>query len=167
MTHPAAVDPLHLLDDCDVRFLRRSGPGGQNRNKVETAVVLTHRPSGLTAEANERRSQAENRRQALARLRLVLAREIRCVRDRESGPSALWRGRLRDRRIAINPAHEDYPALLSEALDAIRAHDDDLRAAAAWLDCSPSQLLRLLRGDPPSFAALNAARRRRGWPVLH
>ena len=51
MSHPAAHDLERLLADCDVRFTRRSGPGGQNRNKVETAVVLTHRPTGLVAEA--------------------------------------------------------------------------------------------------------------------
>ena len=62
MIHPAALDPERLLAECDVRFTRRSGPGGQNRNKVETAVILTHRPTGITAEASDRhRDAAANR----------------------------------------------------------------------------------------------------------
>ena len=44
---------------------------------METAVILTHKPTGLTAEASERRTQGENRRQALFRLRLRLALEVR------------------------------------------------------------------------------------------
>ena len=52
--HPAALDPERLLAACDATRTRRSGPGGQNRNKVETAVILRHRPTGIQAEANER-----------------------------------------------------------------------------------------------------------------
>ena len=44
--HPAALDPDVLAGECEFRATRRSGPGGQNRNKVETAVILTHRPTG-------------------------------------------------------------------------------------------------------------------------
>ena len=75
--HPAAVDPDALAAECDFRTTRRSGPGGQNRNKVETAVILTHRPTGISAEAAEWRTQGENRRKALFRLRLKLAVELR------------------------------------------------------------------------------------------
>ena len=60
MPHPAALSPEELLHQCRARRTRRSGPGGQHRNKVETAGVLTHAPTGVQAEANERRSQAEN-----------------------------------------------------------------------------------------------------------
>ncbi|HYW80276.1 MAG TPA: peptide chain release factor-like protein, partial [Thermoguttaceae bacterium] len=75
--HPAALPADALFEQCDMRRLRRSGPGGQHRNKVETAVVLTHRPTGISAEANERRSQAQNRNVAIARLRMNLALGIR------------------------------------------------------------------------------------------
>ena len=57
--HPSGLDDARLLADCDQTFLRRSGPGGQNRNKVETAVVLRHRPTGLVAEANEAAEQVK------------------------------------------------------------------------------------------------------------
>jgi ribosome-associated protein len=47
---------------------RAPGPGGQRKNRKETAVRLTHPPSGITVVASERRSQAQNRQVAFARL---------------------------------------------------------------------------------------------------
>ncbi|MCA9240852.1 MAG: peptide chain release factor-like protein, partial [Planctomycetales bacterium] len=44
--HPSAVPLEELERDCKIERLRRSGPGGQHRNKVETAVVITHQPTG-------------------------------------------------------------------------------------------------------------------------
>ncbi len=63
--HPAALPPADLLKQTQELHTRRSGPGGQRRNKPQTAVVLLHKPTGISAEANERRSQAENRQVAL------------------------------------------------------------------------------------------------------
>lgn len=65
--HPACLPAAELLAAHDETRTRRSGPGGQHRNKVETAVVLLHQPTGIKAEASERRSKAENRRVALRR----------------------------------------------------------------------------------------------------
>ena len=70
MTHPALCKIEQLRDECEVRFQRRSGPGGQHRNKVETAVILIHAPTGVKAEANERRrsgGKPESRHSADAR----------------------------------------------------------------------------------------------------
>jgi protein subunit release factor B len=63
-----------------VETYRSSGPGGQRKNKVETAVRLKHLPSGITVTATEHRSQAENRKLAFERLR---ARLIRMNRPRK------------------------------------------------------------------------------------
>jgi hypothetical protein len=161
--HPAALEDDRLLAECDQRFLRRSGPGGQNRNKVETAVVLRHRPTGLTAEANERRSQSENRREALRRLRLAL---VLSVRRPAEAPSPLWRSRCQGGRIALNPDHEDVPAILAEALDALETRGLDPKAAAEALGCSPSQLVKLLKIEPRALAGLNRARAARGLRPL-
>ena len=57
--------------ELEESFIRSSGPGGQNVNKVSTCVVLRHRPSGLEVRCQRERSQALNR--FLAR-RMLLAR---------------------------------------------------------------------------------------------
>jgi len=63
--------PLHLLElkaQCDVETYRASGPGGQHRNKTESAVRMTHRPTGIVRVATEHRSQLRNRELALERI---------------------------------------------------------------------------------------------------
>lgn len=71
-----------LREECDVEFTRASGPGGQHRNRSETAVRLRHRPTGLVAQASERRSQYQNLRAALERLEEMLAARLRVRRPR-------------------------------------------------------------------------------------
>ena len=56
-------------EDCAEKFVRSSGPGGQNVNKVSTCVQLTHLPTGLTVRCQSERNQALNR--FLARRRLA------------------------------------------------------------------------------------------------
>jgi hypothetical protein len=168
--HPATLEPDRLAADCEFRATRRSGPGGQNRNKVETAVVLTHRPTGVIAQASEWRTQGENRVVALHRLRLELALTIRCQAPRDGAgvitPSPLWRKRCRGGRIVVNPEHEDFPALLAEALDAIVECGDDPALAARTLGCSSTQLIKLLKDAPRSLSAINERRNQNGRHAL-
>jgi protein subunit release factor B len=62
-----------LLAECDEEFFVAGGPGGQHRNKTASGVRLLHRPTGVLVTATERRSQAQNRGEALGRLRERLA----------------------------------------------------------------------------------------------
>jgi len=60
----------HVFDTQDLRIesMRSSGPGGQHTNKTESSIRVTHLPTGLTAVAQEERSQNRNRSLALSRL---------------------------------------------------------------------------------------------------
>jgi peptide chain release factor 1 len=55
--------------DIHTRITRGQGPGGQNRNKRETCVVLNHRPTGIEVKAEVERTQEANRRVAMDTLR--------------------------------------------------------------------------------------------------
>jgi len=165
--HPAALPSEALLRDCEVTRTRRSGPGGQHRNKVETAIVLKHLPTQFQSEAAERRSQAENLQMALWRLRVKLAQEFRSPpEDRETSPSELWRSRLRAGRISVSSEHEDFPTLLAEAWDVLADFQFELPPAAAQLECSASQLLKLISQEPAGLTLLNRQRSQRGLRPL-
>jgi len=161
--HPAELSDEALLEECDVRRGRAGGPGGQRRNKVETAITIKHRPTGQEAAAAERRSQPENQRAALRRLRLQLARSVRRVRGL---PTERWSRRVADGKLSLNPDHRDFPALLAEALDHVEMHRGNVARAAAVLEVNTSQLVKLLRHDPKSLEQLNADRERRGQRKL-
>ena len=164
--HPAAVGEKILLKECDIQTTRRSGPGGQRRNKVETAVIITHRPTGVSAEASEKRSQSENRKTALFRLRVRLALKVRGQRKAAALPSPLWQSRCLHKRIAVNPSHADFPALLAEGLDTVFHCEWNLKSAAEHLGCTSSQLVSFLKKEPRAWELVNLHRVEHGLPRL-
>src|SRR6266700_1898344 len=80
--------------DLEEAFARSSGPGGQNVNKVATAVTLRHRPSGVSVTVQDSRSQAVNRK--LARERLLDA--IESVREERRAAKIAEREKARRRK---------------------------------------------------------------------
>lgn len=62
-----------LTKEAEISFYKSSGPGGQKKNKTETAVRLRHPPSGVIVIASEQRSQSQNRLLAFKRLQRKLA----------------------------------------------------------------------------------------------
>lgn len=71
--------------DLDVSFFRSSGPGGQNVNKVETAVRIVHRPTGLVVTSQAGRNQHANREQAMILLQTKLAEMEKDMQAAELG----------------------------------------------------------------------------------
>ncbi len=155
--HPTSLPIDALLDQCEVSRTRRSGPGGQHRNKVETAIVIVHKPTGVRAEASEQRSQARNQSVAISRLRLQLAIEVRSEAVREE-PSELWQSRCRGGRIQVSDQHDEFATLIAEALDVFVSNELDHKATAAVLECSVSQLTKLLARSTQVFQSVNQQR---------
>lgn len=93
---------------CTVEFTRGSGPGGQHRNKTETAVRLTHIPSGLVVVAADSRSQAQNRKNALRRLaeRLVqIERDEAAAKKRRERKATRPSASKRRKRLELKRQH--------------------------------------------------------------
>ena len=91
------TDRKSLERDCDLEFFIATGPGGQNRNKVETGVRLVHRPTGTMVTATERRSQHANREAAYERMAARLEALQRPVTPRHpTRPTAASRARRLD-----------------------------------------------------------------------
>lgn len=160
--HPAGLDDAALLAECELLHGRGRGPGGQHRHNNQTAVTLTHRASGVSAQAAERRSVEENKKVALRRLRLALAVEVRVGVPAGEIRSELWRARTAGGRISLSTRHRDFPTMLAEALDVLEASGFEPKRAAVRLGVSPTQLVRLVAEHPPALAMVNRVRKARG-----
>ena len=165
------ADFLRLADDdllrqCRVDFRRDSGPGGQKRNKVESACRITHEPTGVVANAADERSQHANKAIALKRLRRAIAHEVRrttpdvevAAADGIDGDLAGILPWTRAERVgAKNPARPRVEQLL---LDVVDAAEGALAVAAAHLGGTTGQLSKVLVKDDALFTATNRIRQR-------
>ncbi|MGE5596759.1 MAG: peptide chain release factor-like protein [Hyphomicrobiales bacterium] len=157
-----------LLAQCSVDTFRASGPGGQKRNKTESAVRLRHHPTGLVAQAFESRSQHQNRELALRRLRAAIAAGVRRPVDLAGyePPEELRRilplGQ-RDRVGGRNPAF--WPGVQA-LLDLMAALEYSISDTAAVLGISTGQLSRLITGEPEILRVVNARREANGLRAL-
>jgi peptide chain release factor 1 len=82
-TSAATVAVLPEVEDVDIDTMRAQGAGGQHVNKTESAIRVTHLPSGIVVFVQEERSQHKNKAKAMAYLRSKLYEAERSKRDAE------------------------------------------------------------------------------------
>lgn len=159
-----------LLAQCEQDRFRASGPGGQKRNKTDSAVRLRHRPTSLSAEAVESRSQHENRARALRRLRLEIALRARVVVDPEATqhPEELTEALRVGKGRAISMGRRDarYPATVAALFDRLEACGWEIGTAASGLGVSTSVLGRFLEAEPVVWRAVQQRRQAAGLSPL-
>lgn len=171
--HPAQKSLEKLGLEVKYEATRSTGPGGQHRNRVATAIRVTHLPTGMSAMGTERRSQLENKKMALYRLRhkLALHHRSELVDDDLCAPaayepSAAWLRRLKGRKVKVSVTHDDFPALLAEVLDRLRVDMDDIGDTATAFRVSNSQLIKFLASDQHALHELNERRKKSGQKPL-
>ena len=156
-----------LLGQCLVETYRASGPGGQHRNKTESAIRLTHRATGVGVTASERRSQHENRRRAVERLRRAIAAEVREPVAPEAIPAGLLREVLADPAWPrVSQKFDAYLPAAAQILDYVEACQGKVSDAAARLGVSTASLVKFLSLDEDLWTETSRLRRRFGEKPL-
>ena len=143
------LDDEALLKQCKEDRYKSGGPGGQRRNKVETALKLHHEPSGASVHANNSRYLQRNRLSAVRHLRERIAIESRAPFDLEAPniPSEFAEYIGPKRTLSINRKNVVYPLIVATALDALEAADGSYAKAAKALGVTTSQLVKFLKAD--------------------
>ena len=158
---PDIDDEAGLLAESEVDTLRASGPGGQKRNKTESAVRIRHKPSGIIVIANESRSQHENRAVALKRLQKALALKVRGPAP-EGLPEAISAGLDKARRLRIGQKDARYLPAIAIVLDVLAAHQGRVSDAAKQLGITTGSLSAFLTADDDLLVEANLIRTQHG-----
>ena len=174
--HPALLAIDVLAQQTQNRFQRRSGPGGQHRNKTSSGVFLQHDPTSIIAEATERRSQADNRAVAMSRLRYRLATQVRTCSILDQNQDSLipnddaieleLRGRYHGSRLKLNDNNIDKPAVLALLLNDLHAAGGQPSLVAQSWKASTTSIVQLIRSQPEAFALVNSVRKHHGRGAL-
>lgn len=148
-------DELMRLCRCDT--CRGTGPGGQKRNKTESAVRLTHEASGMSVTDDHSRSQHLNRHAALRKLRLEIALQIRVE------PQALDKAAY---QLVPGVNNALFPMWAAHVMDVLEAMNYHLAEAAAAMGLSTGRLGKELAQSPTLWQRVNQERAKRKLSTL-
>jgi hypothetical protein len=159
-----------LIAQCEVDRYRASGPGGQHRNKTESAVRLRHKLSFVTAIGEDSRSQAENKVHAVRRLRSAIALELRePVQLDGYTPSPRLAAFVAAGTAPLGAKTRltgEYWAAIGELLDLLVAGNLEIGTTAQRLGISTGALSKMLLHDDSVGRAVNDLRRAKNMRPL-
>ncbi|XP_062150603.1 uncharacterized protein LOC133859280 [Alnus glutinosa] len=164
-----------LMKQCQMDTFKSSGPGGQHRNKRESAVRLKHLPTGIIAQAAEDRSQHMNRESALARLRTLLALRVRNNVDLQAYEPPPELLRILPPKSTVRPSNSGpqighnnpkFRMGMQALLDLIFAVEGSVSEAAKFLGLSTGALSRLILSDDSLRMTVNELRASKGMKPL-
>ncbi|HLL25813.1 MAG TPA: peptide chain release factor-like protein [Kofleriaceae bacterium] len=159
-----------LVSQCDVDRYRASGPGGQHRNKTESAVRLRHKATGVSAIGEDSRSQSENRVHAVRRLRAAIALLVREPVELDGFvPSPRLQAFVAAGTAPLGAKTRltgGYWAAIAELLDLLVAGELEIATTAQRLGISTGALSKLLLHDEHVGRAVNDLRRSKGMRPL-
>jgi hypothetical protein len=154
-----------LFAQCEFDRYRASGPGGQKRNKTDSAVRLRHRPTGLLVTAADSRSQHDNRARALKRLRAALAYDLRQPTEGEATPTAILQA-MTTGKLAVKERDPNFLPAYAWALDVLSEQQGRLAETAERLGVSTGGLVRFLESSPDGWQAAMRIRSAAGQKPL-
>jgi len=146
-----------LIAECDVDTYRGPGPGGQKRNKTDSAVRLRHKPTGMIVVAGESRSQAENKTRAVKRLREALALRIR-HEVTDATPDTIKACIDKSGRLNVGRRDARYLPAAGAMLDLLAAHEGSVGDVAKGLGLTTGNVSKFLTGDEDVMTEANRIR---------
>jgi hypothetical protein len=173
--HPAILSEAEFDKRIEFRFQRRSGPGGQHRNKVSTGAFVIDVPTGVIAEATENRSQIRNRSEAMLRLRMTLAIAVRTLSpwDNASGADHVlaiamcpveteMRRRLMKSKLKFSQTNPDRAAAVALVLNDLHAAGGQPSLIADAWSSTTSRITQLLKSENAAWILANQIRGHHG-----
>lgn len=160
----AASDEV-LLRSSSEDFYRASGPGGQKRNKTESAVRLRHPETGLMVVAVESRSRQENRERAIKRLREAIANRIRVEVAKGEVPPIVQTAVTEGFKIGRKDVR--FLPLSAALLDMMVSYEGKVSELADTLGLATAKIVNFLRTTPELWEEAQHLRDRFGLGHLH
>jgi hypothetical protein len=152
-----------LLGQCRVDHYRGSGPGGQKRNKTSNAVRIHHDPTGIIVTGTEARSAKENHLNAVRRLRVKIAADVREPVDLiHFEPPDWWLEIRRGLQLELSHRHPFYTPAGGLVLDLMDACGGNPSVVAGNLGVSTTTVIKLLESDTHWWAVANEIRKHFG-----
>ncbi len=149
-----------LLSEAEVDYSRASGPGGQKRDKTESAVRIYHPEVDLSASCERTRSRHRNRELALRKLKIAYAIQTRhsFPREKFEVPEALRQ--YVDNGLRIKTENPYYPFLLKLVLDLLENSEGRISQVADLLGVSTSRVVDFLKRKDRAFQEANSIRKK-------